>query len=82
MKAVGEGPNRGLLHDYEHSDGPSFQALICNHLCEDASLPEAGLVLVEHHGDGVELLLGERGEEHAAPHRARQSLHRVGCCCN
>ena len=48
---------------------------MCIHLCEDASLPEAGLVLVKHHGDGVELLLGERGEEHAAPHRARQTLH-------
>ena len=49
--------------------------MICIHLGEDAALPEAGLVLVEHHGDGVELLLGERGEEHAAPHRARQTLH-------
>ena len=48
---------------------------MCIHLCEDASLPEAGLVLVKHDGDGVELLLGERGEEHAAPHRARQTLH-------
>ena len=25
---VGEGPSRGLLRDYEPSDGPSFQALI------------------------------------------------------
>ena len=27
---LGEGPSRGLLRDYEHSDGSSFQALI-NH---------------------------------------------------
>ena len=25
---VGEGPSRGLLCDYESSDGPSFQALL------------------------------------------------------
>ena len=24
----GEGPSRGLLRDYESSDGPSFQALV------------------------------------------------------
>ena len=24
----GEGPSRGLLRDYEPSDGPSFQALL------------------------------------------------------
>ena len=24
----GEGPNMGLLHDYEPSDGPSFAALV------------------------------------------------------
>ena len=25
---LGEGPSRGLLRDYEPSDGPSFQALV------------------------------------------------------
>ena len=25
---LGEGPSRGLLHDYEPLDGPSFQALM------------------------------------------------------
>ena len=25
---LGEGPSRGLLRDYESSDGPSFQALV------------------------------------------------------
>ena len=28
----GEGPSRGLLCDYEPSDGPSFQALSPDHL--------------------------------------------------
>ena len=27
LNSEGEGPNRGLLRDYESSDGPSFQAL-------------------------------------------------------
>ena len=33
------------------------------YLGEDAALPKAGLVLVEDDRDGVEFLLGERGEE-------------------
>ena len=28
---LGEGPSRGLLRDYEPSDGPSFQALLGDH---------------------------------------------------
>ena len=28
VPTVGEGPSRGLLRDYKHSHGPSFQALI------------------------------------------------------
>ena len=27
LNSEGEGPSRGLLNDYESSDGPSFQAL-------------------------------------------------------
>ena len=28
LNSEGEGPSRGLLRDYESSDGPSFQALL------------------------------------------------------
>ena len=28
LNSEGEGPSRGLLRDYESSDGPSFEALI------------------------------------------------------
>ena len=28
LSTIGEGPSRDLLCDYEHLDGPSFQALI------------------------------------------------------
>ena len=28
LNSEGEGPSRGLLRDYESSDGPSFQALV------------------------------------------------------
>ena len=28
LNSEGEGPSRGLLRDYEFSDGPSFQALV------------------------------------------------------
>ena len=30
LNSEGEGPSRGLLRDYESSDGPSFQALVSN----------------------------------------------------
>ena len=28
LNSAEEGPNRGLLRDYESSDGPSFEALV------------------------------------------------------
>ena len=32
LNSEGEGPSRGLLRDYESSDGPSFQALVAVYL--------------------------------------------------
>ena len=46
----GEGPSRGLLRDYEPSDGPSFPSLCTADLVAgDDSVLLLGLVPLDHH---------------------------------
>ena len=57
MKAVvagrfqlGEGPSRGLLRDYEPSDGPSFQALVIgprvSRVCPWSRRPDTNIIFL------------------------------------
>ena len=59
--------NEGLQRFHNRREAPTKAPGVSLYPCEDGALPQPSLVLVEHHGHRLQLLLGEAVHHHGAP---------------